>query len=452
MQASKTVLIFSHECAPHHRPQSTIGAQRCAQFAKHLPKFGWKTIVLCCDKDQREVPVERAVSCLKQTVQASLDTYERDGSVIIPLPSLKFDGVMDRIWRSLMPGNGRDPLSKRITRKPFTMYKVFRGDYSQSWQPVARCAASAIMEQTQIDVCIGEHSPDAGMYLARWFSRRYQVPWIIDFRDPILISIPRGLRTIYRQYVSKILSTAACTIAVTPIWANQDSKMFGVRSHSIPNGFDPDDFDQSINPQSNTEFTISYMGNITPQQSPEVFFEGLALSISRLTRHGQVRLLFRYRGFNHAVVRRMVESLHLDNYSDIGSHVDRGIAIRHLLQSNLLLLFSSWEGKRSSVYASGCYPGKVFEYFGAKRPIMCVPGDNGILDELIQRSRTGESCKDPEQVADYVSRAYAKWIEGRDMAFDPAVSVTKQFSRCELSRSLANILDDLPRVHLKPSI
>ena len=40
----KTVLLFAHECAPYHHAERTIGAQRPAQFAEHLPEFGWRAI------------------------------------------------------------------------------------------------------------------------------------------------------------------------------------------------------------------------------------------------------------------------------------------------------------------------------------------------------------------------------------------------------------------------
>ena len=42
----RTALFFAYECAPHHRAESTMGAQRPAQFAKHLPEFGWRALVL----------------------------------------------------------------------------------------------------------------------------------------------------------------------------------------------------------------------------------------------------------------------------------------------------------------------------------------------------------------------------------------------------------------------
>ena len=51
----KTVLLFAHECAPYHHAEGTIGAQRPAQFAAHLPEFGWRAIVVCCDGKRRRV-------------------------------------------------------------------------------------------------------------------------------------------------------------------------------------------------------------------------------------------------------------------------------------------------------------------------------------------------------------------------------------------------------------
>jgi hypothetical protein len=34
-------------------------------------------------------------------------------------------------------------------------------------------------------------------------------------------------------------------------------------------------------------------------------------------------------------------------------------------------------------------PAKVFEYFGARRPILCVPGDGGVVERLLGEAEAG---------------------------------------------------------------
>src|SRR5688572_1324381 len=97
----KTLLIVAYECAPHNRPGSTIGAQRPFQFAKQLPKFGWKTIVLCSDFRKRYTlsNQEDWKTSIENLVRGKMDSWkEGDESLFIALPSLQYADWIDRIW------------------------------------------------------------------------------------------------------------------------------------------------------------------------------------------------------------------------------------------------------------------------------------------------------------------------------------------------------------------
>src|SRR5688572_26161503 len=119
----RTVLIFAHECAPYNRVESTIGAQRPAQFAKYLPEFGWRAIVICCDSRQRE-SAERADSeSIAKQVRQTLRSAGPGDSVVIPTPSLKWDGWLDRWWRAFRSNHNRTNGAMAIGRKFLTMAK-----------------------------------------------------------------------------------------------------------------------------------------------------------------------------------------------------------------------------------------------------------------------------------------------------------------------------------------
>src|SRR5687768_237629 len=113
----KTVLIFAHECAPYHRLQSTVGAQRPAQFAKYLPAAGWRAIVLCCDATRRGDATAADSSALSKSIAEQIRNADPRESMVIATPSLPFDGMLDRSWRHFLPRNGdrsavRDALRK----------------------------------------------------------------------------------------------------------------------------------------------------------------------------------------------------------------------------------------------------------------------------------------------------------------------------------------------------
>jgi hypothetical protein len=102
--------------------------------------------------------------------------------------------------------------------------------------------------------------------------------------------------------------------------------------------------------------------------------------------------------------------------------------------ADLLLLLSVRTA--DPFYVKGFYPAKVFEYFGARRPILCVPGDRGLLDELLGETRTGVVCETAKAVADYLCRAARERVP-----YEPDAGVVERYTRRNLSGQLARVLD-----------
>ncbi len=439
-----TVLIFAHECAPYNRPESTIGAQRPAQFARHLPHFGWRAIVICCDAQQRRTAARPDLPGVAAGARRALAEADLDHSVIIPTPSLHSDGQIDRSWWAMRSDRQHDNRLRRLARQPLTAAKFFTGDYSQSWQPCARAAARAIAQDVKIDLCIGEHSPDAGLFLARWFSEKYDVPWLADFRDPILQPIERSARPMYKLVARRLLKTATCTIQVNRAMAAADQRLLGRLAHSIPNGFDPDEFAGPRASQHNDKLTIAYAGNFTDSQRMETFLEGLALLSQELSGDERSRLLFCYRGGMHQKVAAWSAKLKVADIVEASGHVERGEALALMKRADLLLLLSVVDPANDEEYfRQGFYPGKTFEYFGARRPIICVPGDGALLDELIRETQTGVILRAPRDVADYLRSMFAEWKQANALPYQPSEEKVAQYTRRHLTGKLAAILDEV---------
>lgn len=438
----RTVLIFAHECAPYHRPQSTIGAQRPAQFAKYLPEFGWRAVVVCCDLQTRGKGTRTEIQDLTTHVRGLVRSADPMSSLIIPTPSFAWNGLLDLTWRQLLPKAGRDSALRKVLRKPLTAAKLMTGDYSQPWQPFGRRAAAAVAQEVPIAACIAEHSPDAGLFLARWFSRRYGVPWGADFRDPILQPLKPFARKIYAPVARRLLSTAVFTTTVTPIWAEMDEALLGVPACSVPNGFDPAEFEPPVGQIRNERFTIAYAGNIIAAQHVAPFLDGLAKAAGILGPDNRNTMRFTYCGGAYKRIEGLVRDRGIEDVVDIRGHIDRDEALAGLKRADVLLLLSIAKPEQEDRYLQrGHYPGKTFECFGARRPILCIPGDRGLLDELIYESRTGVVRRTPDEIADYILAAWQDWKDGTPLEYRPNDAVVSPYTRRNLTGRLARLLD-----------
>jgi len=419
-----------------------MGAQRVAQFAKHLPAFGWRARVVCCDAARRRVARRSDRARVEAEVRERVAAADPQASLLVPTPSLASDGLLDAAWMRVQAREGR--AARLLARKTLTAAKLAAGGYSQSWQPCARWAAEEVARGSEIHACVGEHGPDAGLFLGRWFSRAHGVPWVADFRDPILRPFEPWRRRLYRPLARRLVSTASHVVNVTPPWTAADRELFGLPGTCIPNGFDPDEFAPAEIRPPEERFAVSYVGNLVPEQPIELFVEAWADFVRGLPAPERDRVVLVYRGLALDRVQRAVEATGLDRGIDLGGRVGRGRTLELMQRSHLLVLFSAASRDPSKPeLAQGLYPGKVFEYFGAQRPILCVPGDDGILDALLAETRTGAIRSSRAAVAAYLAQAFAEFRERGALGYAPDDTAVARYERRPLAGVLAAVLDEV---------
>lgn len=366
---------------------------------------------------------------------------DKSMSQVISLPSLRSYGFIDRIWYNLSKVD-QETGSFRTTgfisglfRKIFTLLHVPIGDYSISWIPFAKKAASVIADNVKIDVCIGEHSPDAGLMLADWFNKKYNVPWLADFRDPCWQGYRGFSRYLYQRFVKTVVKSCRATIAVNPAWQQGDQEFFFKQTYLITNGFDEEEY-SNIKETKNDFFTISYTGSIKGYQNINIFLEGLSLLFETYP-EVKPKVYFIYAGPSRQLVEREVSKLGLSGRVII-QQLSRKDAIDLQRDSDVLLLLSATKSKIAH-FSKGFYPGKVFEYFGAGKFIMCVPGDEGILNELIGSTESGKVLRNPLIISKELWRLWKTWKKGDDL-IPPYHEKINQYTRSNLSLELDRIL------------
>jgi hypothetical protein len=441
----KTVLLFAYACAPYNRPESTIGAQRPAKLAKYLTRFGWRTIVICHDgRASINDPAQ-----LRGIVDRSLGQLRPDAPLIVPVPALKHDGPLDKAW-NWASREGRRGIVWDAVRRPLTIAKFFTGDYSQSWQPAARAAAIAVAERTNVDACIGEHSPDAGLFLARWYSETHHVPWIADFRDPFLFGQRVALRPLLAPFARRMVRSATHVVEVTPPSVEIDSRLLSRRVELIENGFDPEEFEGPLEPTPEGEFAVVLTGSIWVQSDLERFLQGLALLRDRLGSEADRSLRFRYVGGDHEIVQSLAKRVGVEAIVDSRGRVPRAVALQAARGADVLLVISPLNHP-DPYWAAGAYTGKVFEYLGARRPILAVPAGNRPLEALLHRTRAGTSASTPGEIAAYLEAAWRQWRSTGAVAYSPDEATLAQYSRVRSAQKMAALLDDSIATGATPS-
>jgi glycosyltransferase involved in cell wall biosynthesis len=168
--------------------------------------------------------------------------------------------------------------------------------------------------------------------------------------------------------------------------------------HTIPNGYDPDDFPETLPQPSGARFVLTYSGTVFRLTSAAGFLEGLRHL------HGvepELAKLLEVR-----FVGRIVdtEARHFEGSERLGitrlGYLEHARALAHLAESHAALcILDEVDG------VERIYPAKIFEIMRLGRPCLALTPE-GALSSLVRRHRLGEVVppRDPAAVAEALAR------------------------------------------------
>jgi hypothetical protein len=99
-----------------------------------------------------------------------------------------------------------------------------------------------------------------------------------------------------------------------------------------------------------------------------------------------------------------VNTYGLEDVIEVAGTVSREEALRLQRESQVLLMLC-WSDPRET----GQHTGKVFEYLGARRPILATGGSRGVVTDLLDRTKTGVHAQAKEELKNTLCAWYAEY-------------------------------------------
>lgn len=425
----RRVLLLAY----HFPPVGGAGVQRTVKFARYLRDFGYDATVVTGSgrNESRWTPTDET---LLEEVSASVVRR-----IAIPEPA--------------RPG-GLRARRERWFRS--------RTQFARWWFAGSRGAARTA---SSVDLVLATMSPFESAEAAAAISRDLGVPWVADLRDPWALDemqvYPTGLhRRMELAKMRRDLGSAAAIVMNTPEAARRLTDKFeefrGERVTTIPNGFDPADFDRPIPPRTDTAFRIVHAGYLHADLAEEEshvrrLLRGSAQGVERRARSLAYlcEAVRRLRERKPALVDRL--ELHV---AGVLSDADRRTLpndlvrahgyVPHVQAVDLMrsadLLFLPMHdlppGRRATIV-----PGKTYEYLAARRPILAALPDGDARD-LLSLTPAAMVCRPTdvnamETTLDELLRGAAP----HDRLFEPRTSLLTRFERPHLAGELAAVFD-----------
>jgi glycosyltransferase involved in cell wall biosynthesis len=426
------------------------GSQRVLKFAKYLPRYQWKPVIVTVKEPYYEsyisldetllekVPAETQIlrTSVMRWLTKILESKNR-------LYTQFFQNGQGQVIHEHTPSADHLPSEKGWYQQlKDTVTDFFEiPDEEMGWFLPGVFAGLRAIKAENIEVLYATGRPWTGLLIGAALKVLTGRPLVTDFRDPWLTNPFRlkysPLKNHLEAYLErKVIEKSDVVISNTLELAAEFRRRFPQQQPdkfiSLLNGFDPDDFSyENIQQHNNQYFTIVHTGFLYGKRDPKTFLEAIKLLCDKhiVDRHriklclvGSVELPY-----------NLDDYLHFSGLHDVvilQDHIPYKQSLEYLRQADMLLLLQP--GTTTQI------PSKLFDYLGMRKPILAISPRHGATWNLVTEQGLGEVAPpdDIQEMAAAIDRFYQHWSKGA-LEYRVSDSAYQQLNVANLTAILA---------------
>jgi glycosyltransferase involved in cell wall biosynthesis len=422
-------------------PVGGAGVQRVTKLVKYLPRCGVKASVLTARDPSvplRDASLERDVPAGTEVLRAR--TFE-------PKYAAK-----QRAWQ-VAAQSPRGKLASLKRRALALGRSLLVPDPQLLWLPAAHWALAKRLSSAEADDVVFISGPPFSQYLLAGLTRlRPGTALVLDYRDE-WSTTSSAYEMSGSARASALLERAIlrCAHAVTTATEEFREALLArfefldpSRVVAVPNGYDSEDFPESLPPPASERFVLTYSGTVFRLTSAGGFMAGLRLLHERepeLAKLLDVRF-----------VGRIVdtEAHHFEGSEALGvqrfGYVEHERAIRHLAESHVALCILDEVSGVERIY-----PAKIFEIMRVGRPCLALTPE-GALARLVRRHRLGDVVepRSPSAIASALSNRLRAFRDDAEPAKHEPIDV-ERFDRQHQARQFADVFREAHALATAPA-
>lgn len=416
------ILVISHHCPPHATP----GALRVGKTVKYLRAAGHTVRVIAADDPSRlagtsvGMPAEDVIMTRWLRVNHLPERFAGGKA-----------GV-DEILHS-GPVSGR----QRWLRLIGEWYRAITNlpDSAVGWMPFALRAGAASIREWQPDVLLASAPPYTALVAASLLAQRFGIPWVADMRDPWAdfhgARFPAWRQAIDRRLERLVLDTAAHVTTATGPFASGFRRAVATPVTVVTNGYDEEDYAIERPSRADGRLEILYTGHAhAMKQDPIPLFEALG-RIDGV----EERIRVTFHGRRLGWLRTLVVRHGLERVVEIRDPVPHDTCVRLQRRADVLLYLL-----RRDPAGAGIVHAKLFDYAGARRPILAIGPATNFAAEQISEHRLGPLLDEPVAIVAQLEAWLATLANEGEIPDTPAER-TAGMTRREQTAVLERVLE-----------
>lgn len=424
----KTILILTYYWPPAGGP----GVQRVLKFAKYLPQFGWRPVMLTVANGEYPAIDESLLADVAEDIKvcktASLEPFAL---------YRRFTGQKkeDKISTFVLTEDSQGGFKKRLAS--FIRGNLFIPDARIGWKPFALRAAMRLIKEEKIDVIFSTAPPMSTHLIAKAVAKKSGLPWVADFRDPWTdvfyyhnLKRTRAAVALDKRLEKSALRSASAIVTVSPTIEELLHEKAGENYHVIANGFDEADFKGKAAPDDGN-LHIVHAGHLAVNQNPTGLWQALK-ALTEENENLRRKLTIDFYGSIHSEVYQAIIGSGLESFALIHNYIPHDELVAVMKRAALLFFVVP-----QTSYAKGIPTSKLFDYMGAGRPILGIGPEDGDAAAMLEESGAGvmKEWGDSEGIKTAVSKRLSDK--------KTAAAKVRQFSRKHLSEKLVELLNEM---------
>ena len=442
-----------------------IASKRLRALAKYLPQFGWEPIVIV--PDLGFIPKENDDLNCRIIYTEYEDMFSHFSNKFKKSKSSDFNDFNDSDDFKESK-DSKDPIefnddklkdstsySNPIASKAISIAgEVFAyPDGMKYWHESAFKEASKIMDTEEIDAIISSSWPITCHTIAKDLKEKQNIPWIADLRDLWNLN-PYVSHTFIRNYFEKRLELKtfenADALTTTTSLAAETLATLHPMSKIVPilSGYDKDDFkfleeliaenDDSPNNSTNdsSKLKFIYAGSLYGgKRDPTYLFEAIR-QLEDENKLDSSKISIEFYG-DSTGLEDIANRYGLLDIVHIGGKIAHDEVLKKQLNSDVLLLIS-WDNEKEKMFI----PGKIYEYFALKKPVLSIGYKEGSLKDLVEETKVGYHVSSLESTKETLLDIYNEFVEKGTVELNSDINID-DYSMENMAKKFADLLNEL---------
>ncbi len=429
-------------------PSYHVGVRRVAQLCRYLPDHGWEPVILTKQWDGVPLVEDAFFGGLRSNAIEQEIGY-RPTTIIASYESK--DNAVLRLHRRLVAAGAGGPAplgaARVVARKALSATYWLFGEWPDrfvGWLPHATRAGVKAVRSLDVAAIVSVCPPHTDHLVGGSIARATRRPWIAVFDDLANFYLGPGdlrdssSRAIAKRINKHSLRGVQAVTANTPHMLAYLAAEYGVSGDVMVPGYSPQS--RGAPPRGN-RFRISLTGSMyLSEQRPELLFVALDMLLARdLAAREQLEVTLLGTRVEQSL-RAMLAGRPCEAVVRVIERLPVEAALKLQRDSHLLLVFNQC-GPQTQI-GTMSFPSKMYEYLGARRPILALPADpGGWGEEVLARTGAGQSADTASEAAALIARSLDEWRRSGRLTYCGKEEAMEQFSAPSQTRVLATLLD-----------